>query len=474
MRSRKISRRVFRFLLSYSNSENVFCSTRIPLCILLGHYAILMGLIQRFLRYYYFTYLIDDESVQIREGILSKRNLDLKFHRIQNVNIEHPFYFRPIGLVSVKIESAGSAGEEAMLSAMNLNEAEAIRERIRRGRESTDETDPAPGDRATIMLTRRFGDLVIHGLTNNQAWIILGGVAALGSQFSANILSFIEGLGLDPALFIEQRSITVMVLIVVASLMMALMLMAGLSVLGSIVAYWGFELFQTEHGFRARQGLVNRHEINLRQSRIQAVHVRRDWLDMVLGRMNVLLSQIHSRVSAGGDSQVLAPSLRQWEADELCSVAMSAPPLASLEFIPVHRRYLIKQWLILLVVYGAGALVAGVYTGSDLLGPLVLPFLIGHGWLRYMNWKRWGLAVDGELVVVRWGIVGVDHVVIPMFKLQNVARIQSLLMRRVALSTVRLSVASHSKTIPFLPDDVVRRFIDLALFRVESTDQSWM
>ena len=42
--------------------------------------------------------------------------IDLDFSRVQNVLIINPFYFRPLGLVSLTIESAGSSDEEVVLA----------------------------------------------------------------------------------------------------------------------------------------------------------------------------------------------------------------------------------------------------------------------------------------------------------------------------------------------------------------------
>jgi putative membrane protein len=104
---------------------------------------------------------------------------------------------------------------------------------------------------------------------------------------------------------------------------------------------------------------------------------------------------------------------------------------------------------------------------------LLPPYAIHLG-LIYLSWTRWGLAIDNGLVVVRKGIIGVDHILMPAFKIQEVGRVRTPLMKRHNLSTLSFSSASRNVTVPFLPDSMVREVIDYCLYETESTGRSWM
>ena len=75
---------------------------------------------------------------------------------------------------------------------------------------------------------------------------------------------------------------------------------------------------------------------------------------------------------------------------------------------------------------------------------------------------------------MRKGIFGVDHILIPAFKIQEVKRTRTPLMKRKGLSSVTIAVASSKITVPFLPDLVVCGMINYCLFETESTNRSWM
>ena len=465
------------------------------------------------LRYLYFSYVVLDASVQVRQGVFSKKQLNLEFRRIQNVNIEHPFYFRPLGLVTLRIDSAGSASEEVFLSALEQERGERIRDVIRANHQSTDVPDsPAVAHAETstpsslmltrasealptaapltqhvrpvdhqpsLMLNRTLGDLVLHGLTNNRAWIILGALGAAYGQASEQINAFIAGLGIDFAPIVGT-SVMALVIIAISGLLFGFMFVAGLSVLGSIVTYYDYELYRSATAFVVRRGLLTRHEINMQKSRIQSVLVRRDWLDMIIGRMNVIFEQIsHSQSgqpsATGSDQQILVPSVEPAQCDQLTLEALAAGNLSTFDFTGISLRYLVKLAVITTTCY------ASVYTAISLAVPdgflfvfALAPIWVLHMVLLYMSWQRWGLAIDAGMVVIRKGVIGVDHILIPAFKMQEVRRTRTPLMKRHALSSVSFTVASRSVAVPFLPEAFVCEVIDYCLFETERSTGSWM
>jgi uncharacterized membrane protein YdbT with pleckstrin-like domain len=91
-----------------------------------------------------------------------------------------------------------------------------------------------------------------------------------------------------------------------------------------------------------------------------------------------------------------------------------------------------------------------------------------------LRWKAGGLAVDGDVVIVRSGAIGIDYQLFPADKIQDVTHIQSLLMRRHGLSNLAVNTASTSIRVPYMPTAFVRNVVDYCVFRAESSARSWM
>ena len=97
-----------------------------------GGTFIVVTVISSIVRYWFFRYKIDDDSILIREGVIRKTQLDIKFDRIQAINTQQNVIFRAFDLVTVKLDTAGSAKQEGHLPAIKTALADSLKERIRR------------------------------------------------------------------------------------------------------------------------------------------------------------------------------------------------------------------------------------------------------------------------------------------------------------------------------------------------------
>ena len=82
------------------------------------------------LSWLFFRYQILADSVLIRSGVLQKKQLDIKFDRIQGVNTKQNPIYRYLNLVTVEFETAGSAGSEGNLPAVTKEFANDLRDQI--------------------------------------------------------------------------------------------------------------------------------------------------------------------------------------------------------------------------------------------------------------------------------------------------------------------------------------------------------
>jgi uncharacterized membrane protein YdbT with pleckstrin-like domain len=207
--------------------------------------------------------------------------------------------------------------------------------------------------------------------------------------------------------------------------------------------------------------------------------LRQDWLDHLLGRRNVLLESIsHARARGaepgiGVGKRILVPSVRLHETgivtDEILPIRVEA-----LTFTPARKRYFHKHAAIFSCLYGAAlaaclSLSAPIWTAAAVLALWPL-----HTALLYMTWRRKGLAVDGEHIVARGGTIGIDYTIFPAYKVQDVAHVQSIFMKRRRISTLVFHTASTTARVPYLDTDFARSVLDYCLYRVESVERSWM
>lgn len=439
------------------------------------------------LQYVYFSYQVTNDSVLVRKGILFKKQINLGFERIQNVSFKHPFYFRPLELVTVKIDSAGSSDDEVYLSALGGRHAQLIHDQITAAKlvlgqspeENSESVNDFPARSASktgrrFLIDRSLWDLVIHGLTNNRAWIILGALGAVYGQFKEQLLTFIADLGFDVSGFLSDQTIPVVVLLLLSAFFLSLLIVGVMSVVGSIFSYYNYKLYDTDDAFTVNRGLLTRHEIHIKKSRIQNVYFRQDWLDRVLGRVNLIFEQLSHKTQGQDDVKLLVPTVTLAEAQWLTRKVMPLPDMESLSFTSISKRYCFRNVALWGLLYLPAVLLAAGSEDAVWIVPAVFVLYFLHAGLLYRSWKCKGIAVDADAVVVRQGIFGIDYLVIPAYKLQRAKYIQSPLMKRHGLASLQLTVASRSIEVPFLDSALVRQVIDFTLYQAESSNRSWM
>jgi putative membrane protein len=230
-----------------------------------------------------------------------------------------------------------------------------------------------------------------------------------------------------------------------------------------------------------KRGLLTRHEVHVEKSRIQSIALRQDWLDHLLGRCNVLFEPVtHEPVgnrdpaaAAAQGKRILVPSVRMREVGRVTDEVLHVRPQA-LSYTPASKRLFYKLAGSFAVIYAAYLALAIVLALSRQVwwpAAVVAAIWTLHTALMYMSWKRKGLAIDGDIVVVRSGIIGINYAIFSALKLQRVTRVQSLLLRPRLLSTLVFNTASTSARMPYLDTRFAHSVMDYCLYAVESRSQ---
>lgn len=444
-------------------------------------------LLYALLSYYFYQFRLAQDSVEIRAGVFAKKHINLPFSRIQNITLEQPIYYRVTNYVCLQLDTAGSAKQEAKIVAMPLDAGNALKQHIlakkdeQSGIIDSDISSETPIESQEQVLNRRsIKDLIIHGITNNRVWIILGAAAPFYDNISGSVASYLQSIGIDLEQILSSQTIAWWQFGLYAlSLAMIIMLLLTLfSVAGSILVFYGFTLSKTHDRYVRRSGLLTRQEVSMKLSRLQVIVRKQDWLDRLLGRINLQLEQNNSGVKGANElantNKILVPSVKEAECKLLIEDAFPGNNLSTTEFTAISKRFLLRYYLLWVFPVFTFLTSVTLYQAryTELIVVLVVTILICI--LIYMRWLRWGYAFDDEFIYVRKGMLGVDYYCFPIHKVQQTQFKQSVLMKRRGLATCRLILASGGITIPFISQASCYELINNSLYKVESEKQSWM
>jgi putative membrane protein len=476
------------FAFAYSSVRDHPLVTIAAILALLG--ALLAG---AFWRFQVYRFRLSENNLEIRSGIIKKTHLNLPFARIQNVKLEQPLYYRLTDFACLQLDTAGSAKQEAKLVALPLALAEQLKQKIlgqvapsqaskvplteeQSGHTTNTKTDPEE----RILNQRSLTDLVIHGITSNRIWLFLGGLAPFYNTITEEISDNVGSLGIDLKEWFNLDSHTVwqVSLYALSLTLLILLLMVSLSVIGSIISFYGFTLSKVENRYIRRSGLLTKHEVTMPLSRLQLVIQKQDWLDVLLGRINLNLEQSNAQVKnsdpSGANNKIIIPSITPEQSRALTDDMFPDNKLFGLDFSPISHFYLVRYiGYLLLPLLCLTQSFALYQQNANLSGILLLLFTLASG-LVYLRWRRWGVAYDEQYIYVRRGGLGLNYYCFPAFKVQQSQFKQSLMMKKRRLASAKFVLACGSITLPMLPESMAYEVINGCLHQVESSERSWM
>lgn len=442
--------------------------------------AVIAMIIIAVLRYWFFRFQLAGDSILIREGVVKKKQLDIKFDRIQGVNIEQNIVFRYFGLVTVNFDTAGSSGDEGNLPAVPREFAEALREKIGRplGRALTTNEGDDDASESQPLLQLDWRDMIKIGLSDKRALLFLAFLGPLYDRFDDTVELFI-GETINEAASGTLQLGNLAGFAVVGGLFVGVALVLLLaSIAAAFLRYHNFELLLEHRTLRSHGGLLTRHELSMDLGKIQTLRLQQGVILRWLRRFQMTARQ--ARAGHKNDSSKnftiplvgadLATALRRQFLGSEGRGLVQIP--TSDKFSPISP--FVMRIPLLINVLGPIALSSMLYTldqDPEVFGVLLwIPLSL---FAIFRGWRHAGYLTTEEGFVRRSGVIAYRTVALLYRKVQRVTVSQSRYQRRKGLATLRVYMASGSVRIPYIEHELARQLQDYILYKVEASQQAW-
>lgn len=448
--------------------------------------VLLVGLLLALIYHRRFRYRIDTESIRVRQGLLERTELEVRFERVQNIGFSQPFYLRPLRLRRVTLETPGAAQTEVQLPGIAEEEALALRELVDGARQArTADGDSAQDeDSARAVAGARPGaeqlfragtaELFRHGLTSNQIWFLFAFVGAPAANWiDARIeraLDWMSEAGvLAPATLDAPWMAAGLVLVPLTGFALLLMLLSGVL---AVVRYHGYALSGDDERLRARFGLLDAREHTLRRAKLHSVELVQTAVGRLLGDWHVIGHQTgaaqFAQQAGPEDRRFLVPGVGSARLAEVVG-ALRQRPWTRPELRGVDRRLRTIQWMRLcapLMALAVGLRVLAPPETHGVASALAALALLSAA-IAHLRWKRWGWLCDGELLIVRSGLAGQRWIVFDLDRCQQVRITSSPYQRRHGLATLHLRLPHGEQTVPYIAADSAAELANRALLAAE-------
>jgi putative membrane protein len=393
--------------------------------------AIVLTSILSWLRY---TYRLEQNELRIEYGVFVRKKRFIPLERIQSLDLSEGILQRLCGMVKVKIETAGGSGAdeaEAVLSAISKDEARIIQEYVR----------AAKSPSQTIESAREIANEPIYRITPPQLIVLSLTSGGVGVVISAVLAFFSQLDDLIPyeRLFrgVEQWAVSNLIMII-------LFVFGGfvvawiIALIGTMLKYANFNVIKTERDLVISQGLLEKRQITIPLTRIQAIRINENIVRQWLGYASVMVESAGGSASNQEGSKVmLLPLIKLKAIEEILGPYLTEYQLKT-NFNPVPKRalirYVFRSWIIIVPIVAISIFFLKTW---GLLSLLLLAWCTFWGVLKYKD-AGWNLAE--QQLNLRFRTIVRSTVFIKKNKIQSLEVKESYFQKRKGLGSLEAFV----------------------------------
>jgi putative membrane protein len=439
--------------------------------------ALVAGLfsIVAFFKYYFY---IKDNKLIVEKGVFKKSILEIPFDRIQSINTEQNLIHRVFKVVKLNMDTAGSAGNELQLFALDMDLAKQLNTKILKEKKESqvlDQTEEqVESSEKKIIFHLTIPQLLKVGVTENH--IRSGGILLF---FFFYIFDSLEDVGIDlldkseeylpAAQELVQSLIVVLVLIVLFAIVAFV-----ISLVRTVLKFYNLTMYRKGEGFIIVSGLLNKKERAAKDDKIQLVKWSQNLLQRLSGIYEILMKQASSQ-EVGEQKSFKVVGLSESNVFDTQAYVFKEryPELYKLPMNGINRYYFIRRLFIWSYLFIPILIVLGVL-GKWIISIYIFTLYGLALWGSYLSFKKKKYGVGNEMLRIDGGTFGRKSTAMPLFKVQNISLTETPFQRRRKLSSLIIYTASGEMKIPEIRRNKAIEILNYLNYKVEVQKEKWM
>lgn len=463
-------------LLIFKNKEED--SGHLYLWLILGGSAFL--LINALLSYWFFRFQLIDDELVVKKGYLKKIRLTVPLDRIQTIQIKQNIIQQAIGLVTLEVDTAGSAAAEIKFIALKEETAELLKEEFQSKisqneipiSEDEQEENQSTQNKEPLSFQLGMRDLFKVGLSENHfrsffviVSILYWAYYQIESIFEEKLDAFAEE-GIEAA---SGWSDQVYIYLIITVLLLTL----SISFARAFIGFYNLNLKSYTTSFKLHFGLFNVKEFNIPFNKIQFISWHNNPIRSLFNFQSLKIKQASSSENQKKKRSIEIPACKREAQHEVEHILFGSKDQAFSEWHRSHWIYFINMFILANLIsfalsaaaYGAELPAVYIFIGLEIIS---LAFV-------YLAFKKRAFRTGNTMIEMRKGQVATEIYKMKSFKVQSVGFHQNFIMRykKRASLTIYTAAGKHLN-IPYIQEDLAKETFNYLLYKVESSNEPWM
>ena len=437
--------------------------------------VLLFFLIRAFLIYKNFLFKIDNNHFILQQGIISKTNTSIPFHRIQNINFKQNLVQQIINVYEVSIETAGSTDTEIAIKALNFEDANNLKSVILDSKEINEPVVKQSTEKPFLKIS--ILELFKVSLTENHLrnlFLFFAILLGFFQQIQQIADSFGETETLDGFIKDSTNAVSTSFILVFALLVFLTITAFITSFVRIFLVHFNLSAYLKKDAFEINQGLFTKKSIILKKQKIQNITVSTNPLKRLIGISYITFKQaVSGKINHKNEKVIKIVGCKKNQVDDVKTNLYQFKDIeAQDKMYPdtyYKNRVYLFNLLFLVIIYVS----IYIFTEPFFLYSLVLILPI-YGFLIQKKIKKRFYKLNDEMIVVGNGMIETHHTYLELFKVQNIKLKQTIFQQRSNVTDLILQTASGKITVPCLSYSKAIEMYNHILYKVETSHKSWM
>ena len=407
-----------------------------------NYYFLIIALLTpvgNFINYFFTYYTIDEKSLIIEKGILTKKKIEIPIATITTVDLSQDILYQILNIYKLKIDNSSQVHDTADKAeasfALKGNDALFVKElltknNISNGTEKAKETN--------LKIKARTKDFFLLGLFQSKLIFFLtllpvaGTVSAffINNEFDTGTTKLIES-ALSAFGIVTLGAFTTIAVYFIA---------LAVNIIISVVTYIDFTVYNTGGSVSVEYGLIDKKRYTLLKSKINGIILKQTILMRMFGYCSVEVFVIGYGDKSNEDKKeeaILYPLIKLKDVHLLLSDVLpefSIPQYISHPPKKSFRYFFISVYFIAALILLAFSILIGYYIAVGIAAVLFALSVAGV----IMEFKTTGIGSNKDNLIFTTGIFARNYIIVKTKAVESVSNIASVFKSRKGIGHIKI------------------------------------